>query len=344
MVAERTESIRQKAQLVLALGLMAGFLLVILGLVQGFKSTWANGLLVIGPGALLVVISLILYLLTTVLLKMASSARRVDGAISEIQDAVQGLQTSLGSLTAEAHISDGTRSVIHRNKEREALRNAARADIVKGDWEMAYFIIDQMERRFGLREEAASLRSELEQARQDTIEVKIDEALGHIHKLFEARDWARAEGEIARLVRLLPNNEQVQSLGQQMQAAREAHKQELLADWDAAVKRSDVDRGIEILRDLDPYLTREEEAKLADSARDVFKARLVNLGVQFGLAVNEQRWRDALEVGLQIQEEFPNSRMAREFAQNVDVLRRRAGLVADVTLGPADTGAENRPS
>ena len=67
MVAERTESIRQKAQLVLALGLMAGFLLVILGLVQGFKSTWANGLLVIGPGALLVVISLILYLLTTVL-------------------------------------------------------------------------------------------------------------------------------------------------------------------------------------------------------------------------------------------------------------------------------------
>jgi hypothetical protein len=57
------------------------------------------------------------------------------------------------------------------------------------------------------------------------------------------------------------------------------------------------------------------------------------------LAVSEQRWRDALEVGLQITDEFPNSRMASEVAEKIDVLRRRAGLVADVTTGPtiADT-------
>jgi len=312
--------------------------------VMGFRAGWANGLPIIGVGAVLVVVSLSLYLLNALLLIMESRARRVDEAVADIQRTFKSLAGPLVSLASEAHISDATKSVIHRDKEREALRNAARADIVKGDWEMAYFIVDQMERRFGLREEAARLRSELEQARQDTIEVKIDQALEHINRLFVARDWARAESEIARLTRLLPDNEQVRSLGVRMQAARDAHKRELLAEWDSAVKRNDVDRGIDILRALDPYLSREEVSKLADSARDVFKAKLVNLGVQFGLAVSEQRWRDALEVGLQITDEFPNSRMAGEVAEKIDVLRRRAGLVADVTTGPANADTrEQRP-
>jgi phage shock protein A len=229
MITDHLESVRQKAQQALALGLIAGCALAAFGLVIGFKSGWADGLLIIGIGAVLVVVSLSLYLLNALLLKAESRARRVDEAVSEIHSMFKDLQEPLLSLASEAHISDATRSVIHRDKEREALRNAARADIVKGDWEMAYFIVDQMERRFGLREEAARLRAELEQARQDTIEVKIDEALEHINRLFTARDWARAESEIARLTRLLPDNEQVRSLGVRMQAARDAHKQELLA-------------------------------------------------------------------------------------------------------------------
>lgn len=341
MVSDRAESTRQRAQLVLTLGLLAGFLLVLFGLIQVFRLSAQDGLPIVGLGAVLVVFSLGFYLMVTILAKVESSAYRLDQAIDQIEQTVRTLGHPLQTLAAEAEISDGTRSVIHRNKEREALRNAARADIVKGDWEMAYFIIDQMERRFGLREEAASLRSELEQARQDTIELKIDEALNHIRRLFDAHEWERAQTEISRLARLLPDNEQVRSLPQQLQAARERHKQELLAEWDAAVARNDVDRGIEILRALDAYLTKEEAAKLADSARGVFKARLVNLGVQFGLAVSEQRWRDALEVGLQITDEFPNSRMAREVEQNLDTLRRRAGLVADVTMGPTSPEPPN---
>jgi hypothetical protein len=90
------------------------------------------------------------------------------------------------------------------------------------------------------------------------------------------------------------------------------------------------------LQQLDQYVTRKEAAELADSARGVFKAKLVNLGVQFGLAVHEQRWREALEVGLQITEEFPNTRMAREVSEKLDALRRRAGLIADVATTPLD--------
>ena len=53
----------------------------------------------------------------------------------------------------------------------------------------------------------------------------------------------------------------------------------------------DVDAALEVA------LTPAEAQSLRDSARDVFKARLLNLGVQFSLAVQESRWRDALEVG-----------------------------------------------
>jgi hypothetical protein len=64
----------------------------------------------------------------------------------------------------------------------------------------------------------------------------------------------------------------------------------------------------------------------------VFKTRLVNLGVQFGLAVSEARWRDALEVGVQIRQEFPNSRMAHEVAAKLETLRMRAGFGVDADL------------
>jgi hypothetical protein len=64
----------------------------------------------------------------------------------------------------------------------------------------------------------------------------------------------------------------------------------------------------------------------------VFKARLLNLGVQFSLAVQESRWRDALEVGLLLRQEFPNSRMAQEVHEKIETLRVRAGFVADAEV------------
>ena len=87
-----------------------------------------------------------------------------------------------------------------------------------------------------------------------------------------------------------------------------------------------------ILTASDPYLSPEEAASLRESARHVFKARQLNLAVQFGLAVSEGRWRDALEVGLLLRQEFPNSRMAREVEEKLDTLRARAGFVTDAEI------------
>jgi len=208
-----------------------------------------------------------------------------------------------------------------------------------GDWEAAHYLIEEMERRFGYMQEAKTLRAEVAQVRDMTIEEKIGDVIAHIEKLMLDHRWDRARQESERLLKLFPRHERVMRLPAELSQRREAHKQDLLARWAAAVQRNEIDNGIAILTELDEYLTREEAQMLRDSARHVFKARLLNLGVQFGLAVQEQRWRDALEIGLQLRHEFPNSRMAQEVAEKLDVLRVRAGFVSDAEVIQKRVGA-----
>ncbi|MGA1980808.1 MAG: hypothetical protein ABSG99_09685, partial [Sedimentisphaerales bacterium] len=81
------------------------------------------------------------------------------------------------------------------------------------------------------------------------------------------------------------------------------------------------DRSLEILRDLDQYLTPNEGLALQEAARDVFRTKLHNLGVQFSLAVSGRQWAKALETGNEIIRDFPNSRMAEEIREKLDILK-----------------------
>ena len=94
--------------------------------------------------------------------------------------------------------------------------------------------------------------------------------------------------------------------------------------WEEATQRSDTDHAIEILRELDQYLSPAEAHALQSSARHVFKEKLLQLGVQFRFAVNEKRWADALSTGLVLVRDFPNARMTNEVREALDTLRERA--------------------
>ncbi|GAF72838.1 unnamed protein product, partial [marine sediment metagenome] len=100
-------------------------------------------------------------------------------------------------------------------------------------------------------------------------------------------------------------------------------KKILLTAWDDAVKRQDTDRSLEILRELDLYLTPNEGLALQEAARDVFRNKLHNLGVQFSLAISEKRWGEAVETGEQIMHDFPNSRMAEEIREKWNILKQK---------------------
>jgi hypothetical protein len=61
---------------------------------------------------------------------------------------------------------------------------------------------------------------------------------------------------------------------------------------------------------------------LQEAARDVFRTKLHNLGVQFSLAVSEKQWDRAFQIGGQIMRDFPNSKMAEEIREKWDILQQ----------------------
>ncbi|HPP28453.1 MAG TPA: hypothetical protein PK458_06870 [Phycisphaerae bacterium] len=319
-----------------------GGVLLIAGLILLFvPEARLGGVVALGAGLLLVSLSLILNAIMVVTAKTEANVNRIHNVLLEMQEVVQRMAPLVKIVADNSQISDAVRSITHRESEREALRQAIREEMYSGDWEAATYLVNEMERRFGYKQEAETLRQELAAAREMTIEEKINQALTHIEKILSEHRWERARAEIDRLVKLFPRHERVLNLPKELERRREAQKQALLARWNEAVARNEIDQGIEILTELDQYLTREEAQNLQDSARGVFKARLLNLGVQFGLAVSENRWRDALEIGLQIRQEFPNSRMAQEVSERIDILRIRAGFKteAEITMRQAATSS-----
>ena len=103
---------------------------------------------------------------------------------------------------------------------------------------------------------------------------------------------------------------------------KQGRKRILLAAWDDAIQNQETDRSLDILKELDQYLTPNEGLALQEAARDVFRNKLHNLGVQFAIAVTEKRWVDALDVGQNIITDFPNSKMSEEIRAKLDVLKQ----------------------
>jgi hypothetical protein len=310
-----------------------GGILLVVGLILLFvPSMQTSGFVAFGGGLLIGSLALILNAIMVVMTKAEANVSRIHNVLLDVHESLRRIEPLTKSMAEGSQISDAVRSITHRESEREALRQAIREEMYGGDWEAATYLINEMERRFGYRQEAETLREELANARVMTIEEKIAEAVSHIDKMFAEHRWEKAHVELERLMKLFPRHERVLGLPKELARRRETHKQELLTRWKQAVLRNEIDEGIAILTELDQYLTREEAQNLQDSARDVFKARLLNFGVQFGLAVSEHRWRDALEIGLQIRQEFPNSRMAQEVSERIEVLRIRAGFKTDAEV------------
>jgi hypothetical protein len=107
---------------------------------------------------------------------------------------------------------------------------------------------------------------------------------------------------------------------------KEERKKILLAAWEDAVQQHETDRSLEILKELDHYLTPNEALALRETASDVFKEKLHTLGARFSLLVTEKQWTSALDIGQQIVEEFPNSKMAEEIRTKMDVLRQNVQM------------------
>jgi len=330
----RNQPIRVLSLVVTICGGMAALILVACGIYGLFlpAASAANYALLLAAGLMLLTVTLFLYAILDVALQVDHGIDRIRQAAEGTVDALRRMEPMLKTTSLNSQMSEVVKSIANREIELEALRQAIREEMVTGDAEAVQYLIAEMERRFGYHQEAQKLREEMAHTREMTIDQKINEAISHITKLMDEHRWARAAKETERLMRLFPKHDRVAALPTELNRRREARKQELLKQWKVAVDREEADRAITVLTELDQYLTKQEAQTLQDSVRHVFKTRLVNLGVQFGLAASEARWRDALEVGLQICQEFPNSRMAHEVVQKTEVLRLRAGFTPDAEV------------
>jgi hypothetical protein len=252
-------------------------------------------------------------------------------SLSNILDNIRTLRTNqtqteaiLTQINENLLLSDAVKSIAFREKDRSVLEDAIHQDIRMEKWESADLLINDLETRFGCVMEAQALRAELARFRKASIQEKIDNAIRHIESLWLIHHYGEAQKEVDILVRLYPDNLKVKNLNGQTDKHREEHKKVLLSRWEDSVKNNLIDEGIEILQLLDNYLSPTEAAALEESARGVFRAKLSGLGVQFKMLVTEKKWDQALRIGKEIVDEFPNSRMAQEVRDKLAVLEQRA--------------------
>ena len=262
--------------------------------------------------------------LVRVIVSSESGIAHINAHLDNVETLMEDQAVTLRKLADLAPLSDQAKSLIFREREVDALRESLHEELIRQNYPAALALIDEFEKKLGYAEEASRLRLEVEASRKATLEEKIDAAIRRVQTIIDRRDWARALRESQRIVRLFPDNPKVKALTERIETARAQHKRELLQAYGEAVRKNDVDCGLELLKELDRYLTPQEAAALEESARGVFKARLHQLGVQFAIRVTDQQWKDAVAAGEQIIREFPNSRMAHEVRQKLDLLRRRS--------------------
>lgn len=242
----------------------------------------------------------------------------------QLRGALETQRQLLESIRDSAALSDSAKQIAYRHKDRDTLRHAIREDIEKNDYDGAYWLAAEMERRFGNRQEAAQFREMVETARRAFIEREVHEAIDHFSQLLKKCDWPLAAHEIELLEHNFPGHPEVKLLAERLQVAKEDHKRLLLKEWKDAVSKDDVDLSVQLLKQLDQYLTPGEAEGFKEIARDVFKKQLQQLGVQFALQCNDKNWAEAVRIGQQIIDQFPNTRIAAEVREVLPSLREKS--------------------
>lgn len=230
----------------------------------------------------------------------------------------------LGKISQGVRLSNSAKEIAFRDHEQMELAEAVLTKVHQHDFEVADAMIKAMTARPEYQALSEQLTRTAAKYRNATEEQRIEQIISHIENLSSQFHWAQAAAQIENLIKTFPYSDKAKAMSKRLQEKKDKRKMVLLAAWDEAVKSKDTDKSLEILKELDMYLTPTEGLALQESASTVFRTKLHNLGVQFSLAVTEQRWNDALDAGRQIASDFPNSRMAQEIRGKMDVLQERA--------------------
>lgn len=250
------------------------------------------------------------------------------GGDSQLGAQLAALSQAVERLHEEAGLSDDARRVLNRRRERELLRRAIEEDVAVEDWDAAMILVKELADRFGYRADAEEFRQRIESARYQTVERRVSDSIDHLDHLITQRRWDAAQNEAARVARLYPDSARVEGLRHRVEHARTLYKADLERRFLHASQDERIDEAMELLKELDLYLTEAEAGPYRELARGIIGKARENLGVEFKLAVHDRRWEYAAKVGERIIAEFPNTRMAQEVRVIIDSVRNRASAMA----------------
>ncbi len=235
------------------------------------------------------------------------------------------LRRTIEELRENSMLSDNAKRVLFRDRELDMLRCAIEDDIARGDYNAAITLCDEMSALFGQRQEAEAFRSRIAQARAQQYELEVQAATDQLDASLDDCNWAVVHQQAARIRRLYPDSHVVRDLEFRIETARNKHKTELEGRFLEAAEQDDPAAAMQLLKQLDHYLSRNEAQRLTAAAQGVILRHRESLGHAFRTAVGEHRWAEAAEQGEAIIAEYPNSQMASEVRPMIEVLRSRAG-------------------
>ena len=273
----------------------------------------------------LILLSGLLAMLSRVF-KILDALRDNSAKLEEVAGALEKIRTGLIQINHSTRLSETAKAIAFRDEEKRSLREAVFEKLQQHNFDAAYEIIDEIANRSEYKELAEQLRTQADAYHNATDQERIGQVMAHVEKLFEDCQWTKASAQIEGLIKAYPDSEKAKAMRQRLLDSKQERKKILLAAWDDAIQRQDIDRSLQILKELDMYLSPNEGLALQEAAKDVFRTKLHNLGMQFSMAVTEKRWANALEIGQHIVSDFPNSRMAEEIREKLDVLRQNVQM------------------
>lgn len=247
-----------------------------------------------------------------------------EATFGPVNERLQHISVLLNEVSEQQLLSERAKAVAFREKDRDALRRAIREEMARRDFDAALMLVNDIETSFGYKQEADQFREEINKQRSAEIRKKVNESASAIDRFIREEKWTQAVREAERINQFFPDDPQAQNLPQEIEARRLAFKRQLRDAFDDALRRHDVDAGVALVKKLDFYLTPEEAQTMQEQARALFRDKLQQLGQQFTLAVKEHKWHDAIRLGEHIATDFPNTRMAQEVRERMDLLKQRA--------------------
>lgn len=276
-----------------------------------------NLLLLVGGVTILVAIVTIL----SAVVNMLSVAKQSNIKLEQLSNSLEKMRSTLTQLNQTARISETAKIIAYHESDKQILQEAVFDRLQLPDFNAAFAMIDEIAAHTEYISLAEQLRAEAARYKNATTQERINQVVIQIENLFDDNQWVKASSRIERLIKDHPDSEKAKVMRQKLLEKKIERKRILLNAWDDAVKREDTDRSLEILQELDMYLSPNEALALKEAAGGVFRNKLHNLGVQFSLAISEKRWDNAFQTGKQIVRYFPNSKMAEEIREKLDVLK-----------------------